>query len=246
MIIQDMLKLNRKKRGYTQEQVAKQLFVSTQAVSKWENGQSMPSIDNLLALSDMYNLSLDELIQGSPFFKKPYVIGKKYTWKKGMRFMIGWFFVVSLISGFYYQSLWLWGMFVVGVTFLPLMMSDYWMIEQEGLTLKQYPKGLKESYRAHWTYITRSIPYSEITAVEIIYQPKIRMSPMDLGPDTFGLRVHLTDEQVSLPFKTDTAKFLPQFIQFLSRKGIMVIDERRIVEGMLTGKPIYEWLESQI
>ena len=60
MLLQDILKTLRNTNGYTQEQIANKLFISTQAVSKWENGSSVPSIDNLLALSDLYDVSLDE------------------------------------------------------------------------------------------------------------------------------------------------------------------------------------------
>lgn len=57
MLIQELLKIRRIDNNFTQEQVANLLRVTTQAVSKWETGQSMPSIDNLLYLSDLYNVS---------------------------------------------------------------------------------------------------------------------------------------------------------------------------------------------
>ena len=69
MRLQELLKRQRLQNHYTQAQLAEKLFVSTQAVSKWEHGQSVPTIDNLLMLSDLYNLSLDELVQGSPFLR---------------------------------------------------------------------------------------------------------------------------------------------------------------------------------
>ncbi len=79
MLIQTILKTRRINNHYTQEQITQKLHVTTQAVSKWETGQSIPSIDNLLMLSDLYNVSIDELIQGSPYFKKPQVVGKIYN-----------------------------------------------------------------------------------------------------------------------------------------------------------------------
>lgn len=86
MLLGEILKSLRQKNKFTQEQVATKLFISTQAVSKWENELSIPSIDNLLALSDLYNISLDELVQGSPFFKKPYLVGSRDNLKKGVLF----------------------------------------------------------------------------------------------------------------------------------------------------------------
>lgn len=47
----------------TQEQVADRLSVSRQAVSKWENGTAEPSTANLLALAELFGVSVDALLQ---------------------------------------------------------------------------------------------------------------------------------------------------------------------------------------
>jgi len=52
----------RKEKGISQEELAEKLGVSRQAVSKWENGESSPDTDNLIALADIYGISLDELL----------------------------------------------------------------------------------------------------------------------------------------------------------------------------------------
>ena len=44
----------RKSRGYTQEELAKRLSISSQAVSKWENAQSLPDISLLPALAGRF------------------------------------------------------------------------------------------------------------------------------------------------------------------------------------------------
>ena len=54
----------RKKKGLSQEELAEKLGVSRQAVSKWERSESSPDTDNLIALAQLYGLSLDELIYG--------------------------------------------------------------------------------------------------------------------------------------------------------------------------------------
>ena len=53
----------RKLKGLTQEQLATQLNVSSQAVSKWENDLSIPDLPILIQLADIFNVSLDELIR---------------------------------------------------------------------------------------------------------------------------------------------------------------------------------------
>lgn len=56
----------RKLHGLSQEQLAEQLGISRQAVSKWERAESAPDTDNLIALSRLYQVTLDELITMSP------------------------------------------------------------------------------------------------------------------------------------------------------------------------------------
>lgn len=52
----------RKEKGLTQSDIAERLNVSPQAVSKWENGDSVPGIDLLLPLSELLGCSVDELL----------------------------------------------------------------------------------------------------------------------------------------------------------------------------------------
>jgi transcriptional regulator with XRE-family HTH domain len=53
---------HRKKHQLTQDQLADQLFVTRQLVSKWELGLGIPSIDTLLALSKLFSVSFEELL----------------------------------------------------------------------------------------------------------------------------------------------------------------------------------------
>ncbi len=59
-MIGERIKNLRKEQGLSQEDLAKQLFISRQAVSLWEKGESYPSIDNLLMLKKLYGISIDE------------------------------------------------------------------------------------------------------------------------------------------------------------------------------------------
>lgn len=58
------LKEVRMKSNLTQEQVAEKLFVSRQTISNWENEKSYPDIISIIKLSDLYSISLDELLKG--------------------------------------------------------------------------------------------------------------------------------------------------------------------------------------
>ncbi len=60
----DFLKQLRKENNYTQEQLADILSVSSRTVSRWETGYNMPDISILVELSELYQISLSELIKG--------------------------------------------------------------------------------------------------------------------------------------------------------------------------------------
>lgn len=65
MALGQRIQMLRTAAGWSQEQLAEQLAVTRQTVSKWERDLSMPDVDALLLLSDLFELSLDELIRGS-------------------------------------------------------------------------------------------------------------------------------------------------------------------------------------
>ncbi|MBQ4452386.1 MAG: helix-turn-helix domain-containing protein [Clostridia bacterium] len=64
MEISEKLKQARQESGMTQDQVAEKIMVSRVTVSHWENGKSLPDIVSLISLSDLYGISLDELVKG--------------------------------------------------------------------------------------------------------------------------------------------------------------------------------------
>lgn len=63
MALSDKLYMLRKKSGLSQEQLAEQLIVSRQAISKWESGQSVPESEKLIAISNYFDVSLDYLLK---------------------------------------------------------------------------------------------------------------------------------------------------------------------------------------
>lgn len=66
MEISERLKQARTISGMTQEQVAENIMVSRVTLSHWENGKTLPDIASLISLSDLYQISLDELLKGDP------------------------------------------------------------------------------------------------------------------------------------------------------------------------------------
>lgn len=67
----ETLRDKRIERGMTQELVAELLGVSRQAVSKWESGKTDPSTANLLALAELYEVPVGDLLRNCPSRKRP-------------------------------------------------------------------------------------------------------------------------------------------------------------------------------
>ena len=64
MILADNIIRLRKQAGWSQEELAEQLGVSRQAVSKWESAQATPDLDKILALSTLFGVTTDHLLKG--------------------------------------------------------------------------------------------------------------------------------------------------------------------------------------
>lgn len=62
MKFSEKLKDLRKQKGISQEQLAEKIYVSRQAITKWESGNGLPDIENLIAISSLFNESLDSLL----------------------------------------------------------------------------------------------------------------------------------------------------------------------------------------
>lgn len=64
MKIGEQLKKQRELNHWSQQNLADQLHISRQSISKWEQGTALPSFANVVAISDLFNITLDELIRG--------------------------------------------------------------------------------------------------------------------------------------------------------------------------------------
>ena len=65
METKEILQELRKKHGLTQDELAEKVFVTRQAVSRWESGDTTPNVDTLKLLSRLYDVSINTLL-GSP------------------------------------------------------------------------------------------------------------------------------------------------------------------------------------
>lgn len=65
MTIGERIKHYRKNAGLSQEELAQKLFVSRQTISLWEIDKTMPTIENLILLKDIFGVSIDEILTGN-------------------------------------------------------------------------------------------------------------------------------------------------------------------------------------
>ena len=74
MILADKIILLRKKQGWSQEELAERLEVSRQSVSKWESGLSIPDLNKIIGMSELFGVSTDYLLKDEieePSFSEP-------------------------------------------------------------------------------------------------------------------------------------------------------------------------------
>lgn len=181
----------RRENNFTQEELGKELGISRQSISKWENGETLPSIDNLIMLSGLLNISLDELITGEPYLNFPFHFGKPKN--KYPIFIL----VFILIFTVFCFNLWIediplkvfTSLGIVCLLYLFITNNgpfdykryyQYWTITKSGLT---YVKEAKDSSKAvldESTFLLKSIfrnknlyyvDYKEIESIEITLEP---------------------------------------------------------------------------
>lgn len=70
MNISIQLKNARISTGFSQNEIATILHVTRQSISKWENGRGYPDLDNLIMLSEIYKISIDDLLKENSELKK--------------------------------------------------------------------------------------------------------------------------------------------------------------------------------
>ncbi|EEM49139.1 helix-turn-helix transcriptional regulator [Bacillus cereus] len=103
MIFSERLKEEREKRNWSQHDLAEKIHVSRQSVSKWETGQNYPSIEIIIHLSDLFSITIDELLRSDEELTQKIIEDSKQLaypkWKVffDSLFMIGVFLFIAKI-----------------------------------------------------------------------------------------------------------------------------------------------------
>ncbi len=126
MTTSEKLQLIRRREGLTQEQFAEKVGVTRQALSKWENGESLPDAVNLLSISRLFGVSIDRLLDDGADLdgpapdsgrKKYQEIGKKFILRTVGAMMVIIPALIILIMAVYAS-----------------VSSAYWIIRSDGLS----------------------------------------------------------------------------------------------------------------
>jgi len=100
MSLGERIKEKRIEHHLTQDQLSEKIFVSRQAISNWENDKSQPDLENLIMLSELYQVTLDELLKGE---KVEMNTNKKLTRKdmpsfKSMLALLFWSILIVILQ----------------------------------------------------------------------------------------------------------------------------------------------------
>ncbi|QBP41967.1 helix-turn-helix domain-containing protein [Paenisporosarcina antarctica] len=104
MIFGEKLKSERKNKGWSQEDLAEKLFVSRQSVSKWETSQNYPSIEVVIKVSDLFGVTIDELLRSDEELKDKVIKDSKQLAHPNLKilfdslFLIGFALMIIKIS----------------------------------------------------------------------------------------------------------------------------------------------------
>lgn len=87
------IKIQRERKHWSQQELADQIHISRQSISKWEQNRALPSITNIIMMSNLFNMSLDELMKDDATLAAQ--MDAKMTVSKTLRG-----FLISLLSAF--------------------------------------------------------------------------------------------------------------------------------------------------
>lgn len=82
MELGERIKKYRNEKALSQDALSEKIYVSRQTISNWENGKSYPDVNNLVLLSEVFDVSLDQLIKGDVEIMKEEIEISKEDQKK--------------------------------------------------------------------------------------------------------------------------------------------------------------------
>ena len=92
-----VLKQQRSAHNLSQEQLAEKLHIARQSISKWERGEAYPSIGMLLRLSEIFDISIDELLKGDDSLKGEIIKDGEKINHPRLKLFFDWLFLTGVV-----------------------------------------------------------------------------------------------------------------------------------------------------
>lgn len=140
MTIGNKIKELRKKENFTQSDLADRLFVSRNAVSKWESNKGIPNIDSLASLAKLFHTSIEELIDNE------LLVHDELNLKKYMKFSFFNLLVFIVLNGGLHELTQLFALSTIHYIFIivcrvflfiTLVYIDWFILAKRFLSIKQ-------------------------------------------------------------------------------------------------------------
>lgn len=101
-VLAQQIKYLRTSKNMTQDDLAEKLYISRQAISKWETGEAIPDIEKLVLLAEIFEVSLDFLILGTEQELEERSVSGPQVGEKPMtfwEFLVGYWWLIFPILG---------------------------------------------------------------------------------------------------------------------------------------------------
>lgn len=173
----------RKRNKLSQEELAQSLNISRQSISKWETGENLPSIDNLISLSGLLDISLDELITGEPYLHFPFNFGKPKNRMPVFYLLFSMILVLVIFSmvfrNFIFGFCFALAEYMIITLFYPFDFKryfTYWTLEHQGIRYLKNSKPIYGGFVDEFVMPIRAlfhlrstdfVPYKQIKSIAI-------------------------------------------------------------------------------
>lgn len=122
MNISQQIKAYRLKYNISQEELSEKIYVTRQTISNWETGKSYPDIHSLLLMSDLFNISIDQLVKGDlnamkESIKKEDI--KQYTFWSNLYGIFFFSFIILFAPFIYFLDVY--GYIILGIMLISLL-----------------------------------------------------------------------------------------------------------------------------
>jgi len=233
MSIGEVLKQARAAIGLSQEEVAEKVGVSRQTISNWENGRSYPDISYVMALSDVYDLTLDSLLKGDSEMIKHLEESTNIT-KSNKQvaasiialvvFLFGTVFTIVILGGYIQDFLSLPSLVLIVIPFVAILtITRSYKLFGIGFTALFPKKEIAEDVRKQAAMLFRLMSKTAIIAAAIITLISLinMMVNIDVNADRFSSNVlgNIAASLVPLLYGLIMSIFVFEPIAYILRKA---------------------------